>query len=120
VTTKDLTINDLGASAPHAANVSVSTAAETALTVGGGATTAASWGGVTPAQAIGQAWNAYNAAVRIPGQIGIRTPLQLIGTAGASWLWNSILIKGAYNAGVLAGSIIRTGVNRAATAVCRR
>ncbi len=116
--TKYTTINDLGASALNVANVSPSKVAETVLTAAGAATTAASWGGITPAQAIGQAWNTYNAAVRVSGLIGIRTPPQLVATAGASWLWNVFLIKGAYNSGVLVGSLLRTGANRLATTAC--
>lgn len=47
--------------------------------------------------------------------IGSRTFLQAAATAGATWAANSVLIKGSYDVGVLAGSILRTGVNRAAS-----
>jgi hypothetical protein len=47
--------------------------------------------------------------------IGSRTFLQAAATAGATWAVNSVLIKGSYDAGVLAGSILRTGINRAAS-----
>lgn len=47
--------------------------------------------------------------------IGSRTFLQAAATAGATWAANSVLIKGSYDAGVLAGSILRTGINRAAS-----
>lgn len=79
---------------------------------------ASTWGGVTPGQALSQAVAASRAAVRIPGQIGIRSPLQLIGTAGASWVWNAIVAKGAYRVGAFAGSMLRAGVNQAATSAC--
>jgi uncharacterized protein RhaS with RHS repeats len=47
--------------------------------------------------------------------IGSRTFLQAAATAGATWAVSSVLIKGSYDAGVLAGSILRTGINRAAS-----
>ena len=47
--------------------------------------------------------------------IGSRTFAQAAATAGATWAANSVLIKGSYDAGVLAGSILRTGINRAAS-----
>lgn len=47
--------------------------------------------------------------------IGSRTFSQAAATAGATWAANTVLIKGSYDAGVLAGSILRTGINRAAS-----
>ena len=47
--------------------------------------------------------------------IGSRTFLQAATTAATTWAANSVLIKGSYDAGVLAASILRTGVNRAAS-----
>jgi RHS repeat-associated protein len=47
--------------------------------------------------------------------IGSRTFLQAAATSGATWAVNSILIKGSYDAGVLAGSVLRTALNRAAS-----
>ena len=47
--------------------------------------------------------------------IGSRTFLQAAATSGATWAANSVLIKGSYDAGVLAGSVLRTAVNRAAS-----
>ena len=46
--------------------------------------------------------------------IGSRTFAQAAVTAGATWAINGVLIKGAINAGVLTGSILRTGINRVA------
>lgn len=97
-----------------------STATKTGLSLVGGGTAAAAYYGTTPFQAIGLAWSAYNSSVRIPGLIGSATPLQLFSTAAATWAINSVLIKGSYDAGVLAGSILRTGANRLATATCGR
>lgn len=48
--------------------------------------------------------------------IGSRTFTQAAATAGATWAVNSALIKGSFDAGVLAGSIARTAANRAANA----
>lgn len=95
-----------------------STVASGVLSVAGGGTTAAAWGGVTPLQATVQAWRGHHDLVRVPGMVGVRTPLQWVGTAGASWLVNTVLIKGVYNAGLLVGSISRTAINRAAAAAC--
>lgn len=47
--------------------------------------------------------------------IGSRTFLQAAATSGATWAVNSVLIKGSYDAGVLAGSVLRTAINRAAS-----
>jgi RHS repeat-associated protein len=47
--------------------------------------------------------------------IGSRTFLQAAVTSGATWAVNSVLIKGSFDAGVLAGSILRTAANRAAS-----
>ncbi|OWQ82948.1 hypothetical protein CDN99_27575 [Roseateles aquatilis] len=47
--------------------------------------------------------------------IGSRTFLQAAVTSTATWAVNSVLVKGAFDAGVLAGSILRTAINRAAS-----
>jgi RHS repeat-associated protein len=80
----------------------------------------AQWGGVTPVQALRQAAAASRASIRIPGMIGIRTPVQLGATAGVSWLSGAALVNGIWNAGVLAGSLARTGINRAAAWACKK
>jgi hypothetical protein len=98
----------------------VSSALSTGLSMAGASTTAKSWGGVTLLQLGRQAWNANYGPVRTPGLWSFRTPTAALGTAAASWVVNAVLIKGAYNSGVLAGSLIRTGVNRAAGAMCAR
>ena len=85
-----------------------------------GAAAAAGYYGTTRGQAIGMAWSAYNSAVRIPELIGSAAPLQLVSTPAATWAINSVLVKGSYDAGVLAGSILRTAVNRLATASCSK
>lgn len=92
----------------------------TGLSMAGATTTAKSWGGVTLLQLGRQAWNTYHDPVRIPGFIGPRVASAAFGTAAVSWVVNAALIKGTYNSGVLAGSLIRTGVNRAATAACKK
>jgi RHS repeat-associated protein len=47
--------------------------------------------------------------------IGSRTFVQAAATSAATWAVNSVLIKGSYDAGVLAGSVLRTAINRAAS-----
>jgi hypothetical protein len=101
-------------------NSAASSALELASSLGGGGTAAAGYYGTTPLKVVGLAIAGYNDAVRIPGLLGSATPLQLFGTAAATWAVNSVLIKGIYNAGVLAGSIARTAANRAATAACSK
>jgi len=76
------------------------------------------WGGVTPMQAVGQAWRASRSVIRTPGLIGFRTVPSLIATSGVTWATNALLIKGSYNAGVLVGSLARIGVNRLASEMC--
>jgi len=90
----------------------------TGLSVAGASTTARSWGGITFMQLGQQAWNSRYGAIQTPGLIGARSVPSAYVTAGASWVVNAVLIKGAYNSGVLAGSLIRTGVNRAADGMC--
>jgi hypothetical protein len=97
-----------------------STLTKTAVSLAGGGTAAAGYYGTTPLQAANMAWSAYNSAVRIPGLIGSATPLQLVSTAAATWAINSVLIKGSYGAGVLFGSILRTGANRVAAWSCSK
>jgi hypothetical protein len=46
--------------------------------------------------------------------IGSLSYAQATVTAGGTWAINALLIKGSYDAGVLAGSLLRTGVNRLA------
>jgi RHS repeat-associated protein len=81
---------------------------------------AQTWGGITPGQAVSQAIAASRAAVRVPGLIGIRTPLALFGTAAVSWAWNAVVAMTAYRAGVAVGSAVRAGANHAATLACAK
>lgn len=90
----------------------------TGLSVAGASTTARSWGGITLMQLGQQAWDSRYGAIQTPGLIGARSVPSAFVTAGASWVVNAVLIKGVYNSGVLAGSLIRTGVNRAADGMC--
>lgn len=98
----------------------VSSVLSTGLSMAGASTTAKSWGGVTLLQLGQQVWNANYGPVRTPGLWSFRAPTAAVGTAAASWVVNAVLIKGAYNSGVLASSLIRTGVNRTAGAMCAR
>lgn len=92
----------------------------TGLSLAGASYTARSWGGITFMQLGQQAWNSRYGTIRTPGLIGARSVPSAYVTAGASWVVNAVLIKGMYNSGVLAGSLIRTGVNRAADGMCTR
>jgi RHS repeat-associated protein len=92
----------------------------TGLSIAGASTTANSWGGITVMQLGHQAWDSRYGAIRTPGLIGARSVPSAFMTAGASWVVNAVLIKGAYNSGVLVGSLIRTGMNRAAGGACAR
>lgn len=120
VDTTDFGVSDVanslgvGFDLPSVLNPGVDSATSLAL----GGLVARTYGGVTPFQALGQAWNASRSAIRTPGLIGFRTVPSLIATSGATWAVNAVLIKGVYNSGVLVGSISRTAVNRAATATC--
>jgi hypothetical protein len=102
------------ANAPYVPNPGLGTAVSA---VGAGTVTSA-WCGVTPIQAVGQAVNAHNSSVRLPGLIGFRTPLQLFGTASVSWLVCTVALKRIYDSGLLVGSTLRTAANRAAAAGC--
>ncbi|MFL6605692.1 MAG: hypothetical protein ACJ8R9_30795 [Steroidobacteraceae bacterium] len=93
---------------------------ENGASIWGGGKFAATYYGTTPMRALGLAVAGYRSAVRIPGLLGSATPLQLAGTAAATWAINAVLIKGTYNAGVLIGSVLRTAANRAAAAACSR
>lgn len=47
--------------------------------------------------------------------IGSRTFVQAGATAPGSWILTTAAVTGMYSSGVLAGSILRTGVNRLAS-----
>lgn len=87
------------ANTPYVPNPGLGTAAGAAT----GGRVAATWGGVTPVQALGAAWATYRSTVSIPGLIGFRTVPQLLFTTGVTWATSALLIKGAYNAEVLTG-----------------
>jgi hypothetical protein len=90
---------------------------ETGASLVGGGTAANAYGGLTAGALVAQAWRDYQSPFNMTG-IGFRTYGSAFATAGASWAINSVLIKGSYNAGVLAGSVLRTAINRAASATC--
>ena len=76
------------------------------------------YGGLTALGAVADVLRDSRAGFAITG-VGSRTFTQAAATAGATWAINGVLIKGSYDAGVLAGSVLRTGINRAAsTAAC--
>jgi hypothetical protein len=118
VTTKETSVSDLIAGTPGLLDFDLSTVPEWGISLYYGGKLAGVWGGVTPFQGLHAAIQSRGAAVRIPGAIGFRTPLSLATTAGVTWASNAFLLTGVYNAGVLTGSTIRTGVNRAAAATC--
>lgn len=92
----------------------------TSLALGGAV--ARQYGGLTFGGAAMGLVNELRSGYTVTG-IGSRTFAQAAGTAGATWAINSVLIKGSFDAGVLAGSILRTAINRAASSAactCRK
>ena len=86
------------------------------LALGGQA--AKQYGGLTAIGALGSVYRDYRQGFAIAG-IGSRTFLQAAATGAATWAVNAVLIKGSYDAGVLIGSVLRTGLNRlSASAAC--
>jgi len=90
---------------------------KTGLSLGLGGAFAQQYGGLTAFGAVAAAWRDSRAGFTITG-IGSRTFLQAAATAGGTWAINFVLIKGSFDAGVLAGSVLRTGVNRLASTEC--
>jgi RHS repeat-associated protein len=93
------------------------TVIESGASLIGGGTAANAYGGLTAGALAVQAWKDYQSPFNMTG-IGFRTYSSAFATAGATWAINSVLIKGSYNAGVLAGSVLRTAINRTASATC--
>lgn len=94
---------------PQIANPGV----QTAVMLGGGAgVVARTWGGQTLFQAT-------SLAVR-GASLGLNVPYAALATTGGVTFALGYLVKGTYSAGILAGSIIRTGANRVASALCTR
>ena len=90
--------------------------AGTSLAFGGAF--AKQYGGLTFGGTVAGLIKEYRSGWVLTG-IGSRSFTQAAATAGATWAINSVLIKGSYDAGVLAGSIMRTGINRvASSAAC--
>jgi len=83
------------------------------LTLGGAF--AKQYGGLTALGAATNILRDYRAGYAIT-MVGSRTFMQAAATGAATWAVNGVLIKGSYDAGVLTGSILRTGINRAASA----
>jgi hypothetical protein len=96
-----------------------STVAEVGASLLGGGTAANAYGGLTAGALAAQAWKDYRGPFTMTG-IGFRSFSSAFATAGATWAFNSVLIKGMYNSGVLVGSVLRTGINRVASATCNR
>jgi len=94
--------------------------AGTSLVLGG--RVAKRYGGLTVGSAAMGLVKEVRSGFTVTG-IGSRTFVQAAATSGATWAINSVLIKGAFDAGVLAGSILRTAINRAASGAactCRK
>ena len=88
-----------------------------ALSLALGGSFAKQYGGLTVG---GAAWGLFKesrSGFSVTG-IGSRTFPQVAGTLGVTWLINSVLIKGSFDAGVLVGSVLRTGVNRLSSRGC--
>jgi RHS repeat-associated protein len=86
--------------------------AGTALALGG--QVAKQYGGLTFGGAAMGLVKEMRSGFTVTG-IGSRTFLQAAATSSFTWAANSVLIKGSFDAGVLAGSVLRTAANRAAS-----
>lgn len=75
------------------------------------------YGGLSAGGAATSIYRDYSRGFRITG-VGARSFGHAAGSIGGTVLLNAFLIKGIFNAGTLAGSIIRTGVNRATSSAC--
>ncbi|WP_158228939.1 RHS repeat-associated core domain-containing protein [Chitinimonas sp. BJB300] len=91
--------------------------AKTVGSMAAGGSFAKTYGGLTVVGAATQAVRDSRAGYALSG-IGSRTFAQAVATGTATMAINSVLIKGTYDAGVLMGSVIRTGVNRAVSSGC--
>jgi RHS repeat-associated protein len=89
--------------------------AKTGMSLGLGGTFAKQYGGLTALGAAADMLRDSRAGFAITG-VGSRTFLQAATTGAATWAINGVLIKGSFDAGVLAGSVLRTAINRAASA----
>lgn len=89
----------------------------TALSFGLGGVFAKQYGGLTALGVVADMLRDSRAGFAISG-IGSRTFSQAAATAGATWAINGVLIKGAFDSGVLTGSMLRTGVNRLTSSSC--
>lgn len=87
---------------------------KTGVSLGLGGAFAKQYGGLTALGAAANMLRDSRAGFVITG-VGSRTFLQAAATGAATWAVNGVLIKGAFDAGVLAGSILRTALNRAAS-----
>lgn len=88
----------------------------TSLFLGG--QVARQYGGVTAGGAAMELVKEMRSGYTVTG-IGSRTFSQAAAAVGATWAVNSFLIEGTFNAGLMAGSVLRTGINRAAySAAC--
>ena len=90
---------------------------KTGLSLGLGGAFAKQYGGLTALGAAAEVLRDSRAGFAITG-IGSRTFMQAAATAGATWAINGVLIKGSFDAGALAGSVLRTGANRLASGAC--
>ena len=89
--------------------------AKTGMSLALGGTFATQHGGLTALGAAADMLRDSRAGFAITG-VGSRTFLQAAATGAATWAINGVLIKGSFDAGVLAGSVLRTAINRAAAA----
>ena len=89
--------------------------AKTGMSLALGGTFAKQYGGLTALGAAADMLRDSRAGFTITG-VGSRTFLQAAATGAATWAINGVLIKGSFDAGVMAGSVLRTAINRAASA----
>ncbi|HEX7864168.1 MAG TPA: RHS repeat-associated core domain-containing protein, partial [Variovorax sp.] len=90
---------------------------KTGMSLGLGGAFAKQYGGLTALGAAAEVYRDNRSGFRITG-VGARTFGQAAATGGATWLVNGVLIKGSFDAGVLGGSVLRSGINRLASGGC--
>lgn len=95
---------------------------ETVVSLAMGGPIAKQYGGLTAGGAVWGLYKEMKSGFTVTG-IGSRTFVQAASTTAVSWAANAVILKFSFDAGVMAGSILRTAVNRAASSaacVCEK
>jgi len=103
--------NDVFSNFTNAQDTTGDKALKTALSLGLGGLAAKQYGGLTAFGAGAQALAEYRSGYAVVS-LGFRSFASAIATVGATWAINGVLIRGSFDAGILAGSLVRTAINR--------